>query len=86
MDSDLDSDNSVFDVKSPTRENGSGSGGGGVGGSGRRSSATTNNNTTVDMGGNDLGATTKAVRSNSENTGENCEKTCLTTMSGSSIA
>lgn len=85
MDSDLDSDNSVFDVKSPTRENGSG---GGVGVSGRRSSATTNNNTTVDLGGGDLGPTaTKAVRSNSENTGDSsCEKTCLTTMSGSSIA
>lgn len=82
MDSDLESDNSVFDVKSPTRENG-----------GRRASATTNNNTTCDNSSVGVGSdscqttVTKAVRSNSENTGDSsCEKTCITTMSGSSIA
>lgn len=48
---------------------------------GRRSS--TNNNTeTIDQ---PTTGSVKAVRSNSENT-DSCEKTCVTTMSGSSIA
>lgn len=49
--------------------------------SGRR--ASTNNNTeTIDQ---PTTGPVKAVRSNSENT-DSCEKTCVTTMSGSSIA
>lgn len=80
MDSDLDSDNSVFDVKSPTRENG-----------GRRSSAAANNNSGAGDGGGGESAQPPppgkaAVRSSSENTGDSCEKTCMGTMSGSSIA
>lgn len=71
MDGEFDGDTTVFDVRSPTRDNG-----------GRRASATTNNNT---EGLSDTPQTPKAVRSNSENT-DPCEKTCITTMSGSSIA
>lgn len=45
--------------------------------------ASTNNNTeSIEQ---NTPGTPKAVRSNSENT-DSCEKTCITTMSGSSIA
>lgn len=67
--SDLESECSVFDVRTASRD------------VSRR--ASTNNNTET-MEQNPPG-TPKAVRSNSENT-DSCEKTCITTMSGSSIA
>ncbi|XP_044763334.1 serine/threonine-protein kinase BRSK2 [Coccinella septempunctata] len=68
--SDLESECSVFDVRTATRE------------VSRR--ASTNNNT-ENLEPNVPG-TPKAVRSNSENTDSTCERTCITTMSGSSIA
>ncbi|KAF7270473.1 BRSK family serine/threonine-protein kinase sugar-free frosting isoform X2 [Rhynchophorus ferrugineus] len=67
--SDLESECSVFDVRTASRE------------VSRR--ASTNNNT--DNCEQNPPGTPKAVRSNSENT-DSCEKTCMTTMSGSSIA
>lgn len=67
--SDLESECSVFDVRTAARE------------VSRR--ASTNNNT--ESCEQTTPATPKAVRSNSENT-ETCEKKCITTMSGSSIA
>ncbi|XP_015430349.1 PREDICTED: serine/threonine-protein kinase BRSK2 [Dufourea novaeangliae] len=74
IDSDLESDTSVFDVKSPTRENG------------RRSSTSTNNNNPLPGDSTPTpGSPTKAVRSNSESQ-NTPEKKCVTTMSGNSIA
>ncbi|XP_066601191.1 serine/threonine-protein kinase BRSK2 isoform X2 [Prorops nasuta] len=75
VDSDVESDTSVFDVKSPTRENG------------RRSSTSTNNNNPLP---NDSTtplpeSPPKAVRSNSESQNTS-EKKCMTTMSGNNIA
>lgn len=79
IESDVESE-SIFDSTTPKRENG------------RRSSTaatttTTNNNTEIHdtVPTNKPGTPNKTVRSNSETT-EGCEKTCLTTMSGSSIA
>ncbi|XP_025830966.1 serine/threonine-protein kinase BRSK2 [Agrilus planipennis] len=68
--SDLESECSIFDVRTATRD------------SQRR--ASTNNNT--EAADQTSSSNTKTVRSNSENTDNNCEKTCITTMSGSSIA
>lgn len=74
IDSDIDSDTSVFDVKSPTRENG------------RRSSTSTNNNKPLPGDATPTpGSPTKAVRSNSESQ-NTPEKKCVTTMSGNNIA
>ncbi|XP_050312319.1 serine/threonine-protein kinase BRSK2 isoform X2 [Anthonomus grandis grandis] len=67
--SDLESECSVFDVRTASREV-------------SRRASTNNNTETLEQ--NPPG-TPKAVRSNSENT-DSCEKTCITTMSGSSIA
>lgn len=67
--SDLESECSVFDVRTAARE------------VSRR--ASTNNNT--ESCEQTAPGTPKAVRSNSENT-ETCEKKCITTMSGTSIA
>lgn len=72
IDSDLESDTSVFDVKSPTRENG------------RRSSTSTNNNNPGETTPTP-GSPPKAVRSNSESQ-NTPEKKCVTTMSGNNIA
>lgn len=70
--SDLESECSVFDVRTATRE------------VGRR--ASTNNNTeSLLEQTHQSGGSTKAVRSSSENA-DSCEKTCITTMSGTSIA
>lgn len=65
----MESECSVFDVRTATRE------------AGRR--ASTNNNT-ESLEQSSTGSA-KAVRSSSENA-DSCEKTCITTMSGSSIA
>lgn len=74
IDSDIESDTSVFDVKSPTRENG------------RRSSTSTNNNNPLPGDTTPTpGSPTKAVRSNSESQ-NTPEKKCVTTMSGNNIA
>ncbi|CAK9815276.1 Serine/threonine-protein kinase BRSK2 [Anthophora quadrimaculata] len=74
IDSDIESDTSVFDVKSPTRENG------------RRSSTSTNNNNPLPGDATPTpGSPTKAVRSNSESQ-NTPEKKCVTTMSGNNIA
>ncbi|XP_034187009.1 BRSK family serine/threonine-protein kinase sugar-free frosting isoform X3 [Osmia lignaria lignaria] len=74
IDSDLESDTSVFDVKSPSRENG------------RRSSTSTNNNNPLPGDATPTpGSPTKAVRSNSESQ-NTPEKKCVTTMSGNNIA
>jgi len=67
--SDLESECSVFDVRSATREV-------------ARRASTNNNTETIEQ---HPPGTPKAVRSSSENT-DSCEKTCITTMSGSSIA
>ncbi|KAL1502557.1 hypothetical protein ABEB36_007682 [Hypothenemus hampei] len=67
--SDLESECSVFDVRTASRDV-------------TRRASTNNNTETLEQ--NPPG-TPKAVRSNSENT-DSCEKTCITTMSGSSIA
>ncbi|KAK9745296.1 hypothetical protein QE152_g7054 [Popillia japonica] len=66
--SDLESECSVFDVRTATREV-------------SRRASTNNNTETIEA----TPSTPKAVRSSSENT-DSCEKTCITTMSGSSIA
>ncbi|XP_060533341.1 serine/threonine-protein kinase BRSK2 isoform X2 [Cylas formicarius] len=66
--SDLESECSVFDVRTAVRD------------VSRR--ASTNNNTECEQ---NAPGTPKAVRSSSENT-DPCEKACITTMSGSSIA
>ncbi|KAJ8956294.1 hypothetical protein NQ318_015030, partial [Aromia moschata] len=66
--SDLESECSVFDVRTATRE--------------ARRASTNNNTETCEQ---NTPGTPKAVRSNSENT-DSCEKKCITTMSGSSIA
>lgn len=68
--SDLESECSVFDVRTATREV-------------SRRASTNNNTEPIDT---PTPGTPKAVRSNSENTETSCEKTCITTMSGSSIA
>ncbi|XP_034941264.1 serine/threonine-protein kinase BRSK2 isoform X2 [Chelonus insularis] len=73
IDSDLESETSAFDVKSPTHENG------------RRSSTSTNNNNPPGDGTSTPGSPPKAVRSNSESQ-NTPEKKCVTTMSGSNIA
>ncbi|KMQ92350.1 br serine threonine-protein kinase 2 [Lasius niger] len=74
IDSDIESDTSVFDVKSPTRENG------------RRSSTSTNNNNALPSDTTSTpGSSPKAVRSNSESQ-NTPEKKCVTTMSGNNIA
>ncbi|XP_029161770.1 serine/threonine-protein kinase BRSK2 isoform X1 [Nylanderia fulva] len=74
IDSDIESDTSVFDVKSPTRENG------------RRSSTSTNNNNALPSDATSTpGSSPKAVRSNSESQ-NTPEKKCVTTMSGNNIA
>lgn len=74
IDSDIESDTSVFDVKSPTRENG------------RRSSTSTNNNNALSGDTTPTpGSPPKAVRSNSESQ-NTPEKKCVTTMSGNNIA
>ncbi|XP_020291838.1 serine/threonine-protein kinase BRSK2 isoform X2 [Pseudomyrmex gracilis] len=74
IDSDIESDTSVFDVKSPTRENG------------RRSSTSTNNNNALPGDVTPTpGSPPKAVRSNSESQ-NTPEKKCVTTMSGNNIA
>ncbi|XP_033222078.1 serine/threonine-protein kinase BRSK2 isoform X2 [Belonocnema kinseyi] len=75
IDSDLESESSVFDVKSPTRENG------------RRSSTSTNNNIPLsdEITPTPDDSPPKAVRSNSESQ-NTPEKKCVTTMSGSNIA
>ncbi|KAF7987471.1 hypothetical protein HCN44_003233 [Aphidius gifuensis] len=74
IDSDLDSDNSAFDVKSPTHENG------------RRSSTSGNNNNQLTRDDSTTsGSPSKAVRSNSESQ-NTPEKKCVTTMSGNNIA
>ncbi|XP_014483013.1 PREDICTED: serine/threonine-protein kinase BRSK2 [Dinoponera quadriceps] len=74
IDSDIESDTSVFDVKSPTRENG------------RRSSTSTNNNNPLPGDATPTpGSPPKAVRSNSESQ-NTPEKKCVTTMSGNNIA
>ncbi|XP_076238535.1 BRSK family serine/threonine-protein kinase sugar-free frosting isoform X2 [Calliopsis andreniformis] len=74
IDSDIESDTSVFDAKSPSRENG------------RRSSTSTNNNNPVAGDATPTpGSPTKAVRSNSESQ-NTPEKKCVTTMSGNNIA
>ncbi|CAH1382345.1 hypothetical protein MTP99_006309 [Tenebrio molitor] len=67
--SDLESECSVFDVRTATREV-------------SRRASTNNNTESIEQ---TTPGTPKAVRSNSENT-DSCEKTCITTMSGSSIA
>ncbi|KAJ8982245.1 hypothetical protein NQ317_013547 [Molorchus minor] len=67
--SDLESECSVFDVRTATREV-------------ARRASTNNNTETCEQ---TTPGTPKAVRSNSENT-DSCEKKCITTMSGSSIA
>nr|XP_022903995.1 serine/threonine-protein kinase BRSK2 [Onthophagus taurus] len=66
--SDLESECSVFDVRTATREV-------------SRRASTNNNTETIEV----APSSAKAVRSSSENT-DSCEKTCITTMSGSSIA
>ncbi|GJQ85398.1 hypothetical protein Trydic_g10172 [Trypoxylus dichotomus] len=66
--SDLESECSVFDVRTATREV-------------SRRASTNNNTETIEA----TPSTPKAVRSSSENT-DSCEKTCITTMSGNSIA
>ncbi|XP_063985696.1 serine/threonine-protein kinase BRSK2 isoform X1 [Diachasmimorpha longicaudata] len=74
IDSDLESESSAFDVKSPTHENG------------RRSSTSTNNNNQMSGDSTSVpGSPPKAVRSNSESQ-NTPEKKCVTTMSGSNIA
>ncbi|EZA60730.1 BR serine/threonine-protein kinase [Ooceraea biroi] len=74
IDSDIESDTSVFDVKSSTRENG------------RRSSTSTNNNNALPGDASSTpGSPPKAVRSNSESQ-NTPEKKCVTTMSGNNIA
>lgn len=76
IDSDLESETSGVDIKSPTRENG------------RRSSTSTNNNNPLlsEDAGSTAGSPPKtAVRSNSESQ-NTPEKKCVTTMSGSNIA
>ncbi|KAK0167128.1 hypothetical protein PV327_004565 [Microctonus hyperodae] len=74
IDSDLESETSAFDVKSPTHENG------------RRSSTSTNNNNPIPGDTTPTpGSPPKAVRSNSESQ-NTPEKKCVTTMSGSNIA
>ncbi|XP_046742921.1 serine/threonine-protein kinase BRSK2 isoform X2 [Diprion similis] len=74
IDSDIESDTSVFDVKLPTRENG------------RRSSTSTNNNNALPGEvTTSPGSPPKAVRSTSESQNA-AEKKCVTTMSGSNIA
>ncbi|XP_032667734.1 serine/threonine-protein kinase BRSK2 isoform X1 [Odontomachus brunneus] len=74
IDSDIESDTSVFDVKSPTRENG------------RRSSTSTNNNNPLPGDATPTpGSPPKTVRSNSESQNTS-EKKCVTTMSGNNIA
>ncbi|XP_020708626.2 serine/threonine-protein kinase BRSK2 isoform X1 [Athalia rosae] len=74
IDSDIESDTSVFDVKSPTGEHG------------RRSSTSTNNNNALPGEvTTSPGSPPKAVRSNSESQ-NTPEKKCVTTMSGSNIA
>ncbi|XP_019871793.1 serine/threonine-protein kinase BRSK2 isoform X2 [Aethina tumida] len=67
--SDLESECSVFDVRTAAREV-------------SRRASTNNNTETIEQ---TAPGTPKAVRSNSENT-DSCEKKCITTMSGSSIA
>lgn len=70
--SDLESECSVFDVRTVTRE------------AGRRASTNNNTETMLEQTHSNSGSG-KTVRSSSENA-DSCEKTCITTMSGSSIA
>ncbi|XP_057331598.1 serine/threonine-protein kinase BRSK2 isoform X3 [Microplitis mediator] len=74
VDSDLESETSAFDGKSPTHENG------------RKSSTSTNNNNPITGDVTPTpGSPSKTVRSNSESQ-NTPEKKCVTTMSGNNIA